>query len=171
MGLPTGNKLRKAAMETTDKSFAGKLTALAEIADGVAKNEAAARAGVGVLVLEKWERIVDAGGIPALRDAYPIQRTARGKPQEVYEKEHASGDALVKLAAETADARLKQRMLIVAEQLRGRTSSSTADMFGIPVSTASTWLQFYRQKGLEGITPAGRRGRPPSKEKSEKRDR
>lgn len=145
---------------------AKRLSAVSELLAGKPLDEVSAKFGAGPMLVSKWKRLFDEGGPDLLFKTYPEPVVVPDETAPTIiparDEQAEAARVLEKLAGETVDAVYRQRLLVVSALLKGSNSRSVADANGIPVSTATSWLQFYRKSGLVGLKPVKMRERKKS---------
>jgi DNA invertase Pin-like site-specific DNA recombinase len=85
-------------------------------------------------------------------------RLPRGTKQKLSRQEH--GRLTRAIEARSASARVKRRVDIVIQWVRGSSARQIASMFGASRRTVSRWIEAYRTGGLEALRAPGKpRGR------------
>lgn len=153
MSIPDPDDLRTAAQNTNDPELAKKLQTIARVAEGLSFQEASREFAVGEKLIEKWWTIVASGGIELLVVSYPSNASQRESRQSAVLSEMALQDVLMELASGASDPVYAKRLRVVSALVGGKTAKAAAKEAGVPVSTASTWLQIYRDKGVDGLRP------------------
>jgi transposase len=134
-----------------NKQISRRLRAISSLLSGMPLDEVSIKSGSGTLVILKWKRLFDEGGVKLLLESYP-EPTIDPKVH----KENGDDNTvrlLATLALETDDRVYQKRLKVVSELLAGKTGSWVAKKYDIPTSTATSWLQFYRKSGLDGLKP------------------
>lgn len=143
-------ELKAAIAAYSDKQISRHFRAISCLMSGTPLDEVSVQFGSGPLVISKWKRLYDEGGVELLLRTYPEPDTRQITDGG---EEANAARVLEKIASETTDPVYRKRIQVVSGLLAGGTGKRIAEAHGIPTSTATSWLQFYRKSGLDGLKP------------------
>ena len=136
--------LRLAAEGSDDEVFK-RLSAIADVLEGLSCKDAAANAGCSARSLNRWIGVFNVGGIEML------QVVRRGRPKVNHIRTDIAADK-IRLEAEEMDWPIRIRCLAIADMLDGMDQEEAASKAGrASRQTIRRWTRAFNKAGIEGL--------------------
>lgn len=136
-------ELRQAA-KGMNEQVAIRLSAIADVLEGMSRKEAAAKNNCTPSSIQTWVNRLNAEGIEGLQ----TKRVGRKRSSPI--RADISADDLCR-AAKDMEARKRTRFLAVAYVLAGLSQEDAAKKAGVNPSSICRWIQRFNSDGMDGL--------------------